>query len=147
MSRRSYVRLLVVMFAIVIGELLAGGVGQWVVLAPSTCRGAYSNSIAAAAAIGVVMFVITSLGTMWRGFLGRRMERRLSRGTEQLRARDAAAIGRVDRLTNRLGRWIAFSNSMWSHPWLTGVVGGLSGVVFFLGLFTLFGLTSPDSCS
>jgi hypothetical protein len=140
-------RLLVVMFGIVIAELLAGVVGQWVVLTPSTCRAAYPNSIAVAAAIGGVMFVITSLGTMWRGFLGRRVERRLRRGTEQLRARDAAAIARVDRITNRLGRWMAFSTSMWSHPWLTGVIGGLSGVVFFLGLFTLFGLTSPDSCS
>jgi hypothetical protein len=147
MSGPSYKRLLVVMFAIVIAELLVGVVGQWVVLGPSTCRAAYLNSVAGAAAIGIVMFVITSLGSMWQGFLGRRIERRLMRSSEQPRSRDAAAVARVDRLTNRLEGWLGFTHSMWTHPWLTGAVGGLSGVVLFLGLFTLFGLTSPNSCA
>jgi len=101
-------------------------------------------------AIGLLMLVITALGTMWRAFVGRRLQRYGATRLDRLRASSPAAAKRVDqiefRLFVRLPRLRTLGDAMVTHPWLTGLSAGLSAIVIFGAIFAIGGWLEPNSC-
>ena len=145
MGGRAYKRLLIGLVAIIAAELL--GLAFELLRNPSSsCSSNFSGLLGALGVIGAGMFVITSLGTMWRGFLQRRIVRRLKRREAAVSEAAPVAAIRIASLRRRFAGALALGDSMFRHPWLTGTVAGLSAIVLFAGLFIVGVAASPNSC-
>ena len=116
----------------------------------ATCSRSLGSNLMVLVAIGLLMLVITALGTMWRAFVGRRLQRYGATRLDRLRASSPAAAKRVDqiefRLFVRLPRLRTLGDAMVTHPWLTGLSAGLSAIVIFGAIFAIGGWLEPNSC-
>jgi hypothetical protein len=92
------------------------------------------------------MFGFASVGTLWRRFIGRRIERVGQRRLKSLHATDPLRAVRVEGLAGRFSGMTRLTNSIWSHPWLTAFFAAGFFVVLF-GAFILAGTAlEPNSC-
>jgi len=131
--------------AVVIVEVIAG-LGEWLVMPASTCRGSLGNSAIVVVAFGVVMFSLTAAGTFWRRFIGRRMETLGQRRLEGLRTTNAPAARRVDSLVARFSWATRLTQSMWINPWLTALIAAGLLVAIFGALIVVGAALEPNSC-
>jgi hypothetical protein len=141
----AYKRLLIGLVAIIAAELL-GLAFELLRYPSSSCSSNFSGLLGALGLIGAGMFVTTSLGTMWRGFLERRIVRRLESREAAVNEVAPVAARRIASLRGRFAGTLALGDSMFRHPWLTGTVAGLSAIVLFAGLFIVGVAASPNSC-
>jgi hypothetical protein len=137
-------RLIGVAGAIIAIELIAG-LMEWLLMPASSCRNSLGSLALIVVGIGALIFGLTSAGTWWQGLIGRRILGAGQRRLEGLRETNPSRTSRIDAIGKLFGG-TQLTESIWNHPWLTGLVGGGFGVIVFGGLFIVGAWIQPNTC-